>query len=255
MNDGKRFCSEQNLGRENDFSIVPSDYLTGWRTTMQERLPSTERIFYVYMHINENPSFGETGTRYFGKGKGKRAFCFHRRNPHWNNIFTKDNRPTVVLIAENLTEEEAFEIECWQIAIARKYGIKLCNLTDGGEGISNPSPETREKLSIAHKNLSQEARENMSIAAKNISPEIRKQMAKHFVGKKQSVEHIEKRRKANTGKKRTPETCSKISTANKNPSEETRRKQRDAANNMTPEHKKRISEGLLRSWKKRKSLI
>ena len=41
-----------------------------------------------------------------------------------------------VLIATGLTEREAFEIECETIANAIKDGIKLVNLTSGGEGFA-----------------------------------------------------------------------------------------------------------------------
>lgn len=112
-----------------------------------------ERIFYVYHHINENSEYTETGCRYIGKGKGTRAYFTHNRNRYWNNIFSKNNPPTVVLIAENLTEEEAFEIEKQQIAFAREHGVKLCNMTDGGEGTSGYvcSLENRQKRSNSAK--------------------------------------------------------------------------------------------------------
>ena len=132
----------------------------------KERIPSTERIFYVYHHLNENPTIGELGCRYIGKGKGNRAFTFRRRNPHWHYIFTKENRPTVVLIAKGLTEEEAFAIEIQQIAFAKEHGVKLCNLTEGGDGASGckRSPETCQKLSA--RIVSNETREKLSIASK-----------------------------------------------------------------------------------------
>ena len=54
---------------------------------------------------------------------------------------------------ENLSEDEAFDLE---IKLIAEYGRKdlgtgcLLNFTDGGEGLSNPSKETREKISQAN---------------------------------------------------------------------------------------------------------
>ncbi len=45
-----------------------------------------------------------------------------------------------------LTEEEAYEDEPNIIQWYRDRGYKLCNATDGGEGLRNPSLETRAKM-------------------------------------------------------------------------------------------------------------
>lgn len=151
-----------------------------------ERTYCMDRIFYVYHHLNEVPEYGDTGCRYIGKGKGKRALSFSGRNCFWSYIFSKTNPPTVVLIAENLTEEEAFAIEIQQIAFAREHGVKLCNLTDGGDGSSGHlhtqeykekmssfmsgryiSPETCQKIANSKKNISLKTREKLSIGAQN----------------------------------------------------------------------------------------
>lgn len=125
---------------------------------------------------------------YVGIGKTeKRAFSKRSRNPHWYNIVNKAGY-SVEIIAKVDTWEEACELECLLI---QEYGRKdlglgnLVNMTDGGEGLINPSEEMRGKLSLAQ------------------------------TGKKLSEEHKVKISKAHTGKKHTEETLKKMSLAQK----------------------------------------
>lgn len=93
---------------------------------------------------------------YIGKGSGRR-YAHHAKlgpkhyNKHLASIYRKagDVPVPVTLIAEGLTEDEAFALEIKLIAeIGRKDQGKgpLANWTDGGEGLSNPPPETRAKM-------------------------------------------------------------------------------------------------------------
>jgi hypothetical protein len=118
----------------------------------------------------------EDGTPYYvGKGKKNRAYTTRKR-------VKPPSKDMIVFPCTDLTEEDAFKYEKDLIA---QYGRKdnntgiLRNLTDGGEGASGyiPTAETLEKLR----------------------------------GRKQSPESIEKRRLANTGKKRSEEFCMRLS--------------------------------------------
>lgn len=53
--------------------------------------------------------------------------------------------------------------EQYWISLAREYGCRLVNGTDGGEGLINPTAETREKMRLSHvgRKLSEETREKM----------------------------------------------------------------------------------------------
>ena len=77
-----------------------------------------------------------------GKGCGPRAFReFEKGNVHLGAIIKKDREagfpePQRILVAENLTENEAFDREMQEIALHRrtKDGGTLTNMTDGGPG-------------------------------------------------------------------------------------------------------------------------
>lgn len=108
---------------------------------------------YLYRHIrlDKNEPF------YVGIGedpknisiKYVRAHSHSSRNKYWKNI-VKKHQYRVDILMDNLTWDQACEKEKEFI---RLYGRKdlnlgtLTNLTDGGEGIYNPSAETRMKKS------------------------------------------------------------------------------------------------------------
>ena len=104
-----------------------------------------EKIFYTYAYLRSKTSkTAEAGTPYYiGKGHGKRAYAYHRRTP------VPKDKSKIIILKENLSEKEAFSHEREMIQF---YGRKdlgtgiLMNWTDGGEGPSNPSPETRRRM-------------------------------------------------------------------------------------------------------------
>lgn len=112
---------------------------------------NSNRDFYVYAWLR---SGGEPF--YIGKGRSGRATELYRRNRLFKNIYNKlldeGITPEVRRIHVNLTEDEAFAMERVEIA---KYGRidngtgVLCNMTDGGEGLSGAvlSEDTRSKMS------------------------------------------------------------------------------------------------------------
>jgi hypothetical protein len=125
-------------------------------------------MFYTYMHTRND-------TRqpfYIGKGRGQRAWASRSRNQHWKNVVQRHGHG-VELLAHWPTEKEAFEHERFLIACMKDMGIKLVNMTDGGEGSSGfKLPEqAKQKLRALHlgKRPTAEALAKMSAAHRGIS--------------------------------------------------------------------------------------
>jgi hypothetical protein len=143
-------------------------------------------MFYVYEHIRPDTN----AVFYVGKGKGSRINSLSDRNRYWNHIVAKVGSFDVCKIVENEDEELVFLAEQERIDQLKKIGIKLCNITNGGEGSSGRvlSKESREKIRKS--------------ALQRIHP-------------KHTEESKEKIRKANTGVVFTEERKRKISEARK----------------------------------------
>jgi hypothetical protein len=110
---------------------------------------STANRYYVYAYLRSETSVhGEIGSPYyFGKGKNKRAFTRSHR------LLPNDDR-FILILRDGLTEEEAFN---WERMLIGEFGRVdldtgcLRNLTDGGDGTSNPTPATKAKWKAARK--------------------------------------------------------------------------------------------------------
>ena len=168
--------------------------------------------YYVYEHwrLDRDECF------YVGKGKAGRAFSSKNRNRHHKAICAKLSREgfamEVRMVATGLTEEEAFNLEVERISFWREAGADLTNLTNGGEGSSGHvvSQELRSHLSNLNKGKpaafkgrkhTEEAKAILSAKAKLRGPP------------KLTPETIEKIAQSHRGRKRSAETCAKISAA------------------------------------------
>jgi hypothetical protein len=143
-------------------------------------------MFYIYEHIRPDTN----AVFYVGKGNGNRMNSLRDRNRYWKHIVGKVGSFNALKILEHEDEELVFLAEQERIDQLRRIGIKLCNITNGGEGISgfNHSEESKKKMSVARKML---------------------------VPHKHSEESKEKIRQANTGVIFTEERKRKISEARK----------------------------------------
>lgn len=180
--------------------------------------------FYTYAHFKKDDST----IFYIGKGKKGREAVRQGRNKHWVNTVNKHGLNVEKLAGWN-TEQEAFNHEKFLIWCFKDMGYKLVNMTDGGEGVSNPSNETRQKMSASqlkrNRKLTEEHKAAVSLANK---------------GRPLSLEHRKKISEAHKGKKRSPEAIAKMS-AN--------------AWAKTEEGRKKLSLSTANYWKRKKGLI
>lgn len=134
----------------------------------------------------------------------------------------------VVIVKDHLSEIEALSLEMERIKERRYSGTNLCNLTDGGEGVSGykHSDETRSKLSLAHKGRkkpehsrrligrkdSDETRSRKAVSAKGrvFSPETRAKLARARTGKSASEQTKKRLRESHAGKVHSVETKLKM---------------------------------------------
>jgi hypothetical protein len=159
------------------------------------------KIHYVYEHWRPDTNV----CFYVGKGstRSNRAYDFKQRNKYHLRIIDKLNRQgmevEVRIVTENLTKDESFNCEIARIAFWRSMGIELVNQTRGGDGMVDPSPELRSRLSISQKKRFQD-------------PVEREKSRKGATGRVQSAEEKEKRAKKLRGGRRSLETRTVLST-------------------------------------------
>jgi hypothetical protein len=106
-------------------------------------------LAYVYRHIrlDKNEPF-YIGIGNDDSGAYSRAYTKKARNKHWHHVVKKSNYDVEILL-EDLTWEQACEKEKEFIKL---YGRKdlglgqLVNMTNGGDGLINPSELTKDKI-------------------------------------------------------------------------------------------------------------
>lgn len=166
-------------------------------------------MFYVYEHIRPDTDM----VFYVGKGSGYRLNSKKNRNQYWHNIVNKVGSFKTKVIFEHEDENLVFLVEQERIDQLRRLNIKLCNVTNGGEGISG----------FTH---SEESKKKMSSSRKLLSPH------------KHTEETKEKIRQANTGVVFTEERKHKISikAIGRKVSEQTKLKLKEIAKSKQYKH-------------------
>jgi hypothetical protein len=168
--------------------------------------------FYTYAYLREDKT-----PYYIGKGSERRIYSTNRK------FKPPKDKSRIIFLKKNLTEAEAFRHEVYMIAVLGRKDLGtgiLHNRTDGGEGTSGISEETRKKLSelrVGEKNPNY---------GKEISEEQKQKISEANKGKIHSKEHRAKIKEATKGQTRSEEIKRKMSEACKGRthSEETKRK-------------------------------
>lgn len=163
-------------------------------------------IVYLHRKKDTNDVF------YVGIGKSlKRAYTKNRRSELWNYTYKKHGL-IVEITHTDLIWEECCKIEQYLIEFYRNfYGGKLCNLTDGGDGILG-FKFSKEAKEDRNKKISQSFTEER----KKYYSEIFSGSKNNFFGKKHSFEARQKISKNQNPRKFLTESHKrKISEANR----------------------------------------
>lgn len=172
--------------------------------------------FYVYVHRRAD----SRAPFYVGKGKGQRAWVKQHRTRYWLNIVAKHGLE-IDIVARGMDEELAHLAEMELIHKMRALGVKLTNLTDGGEGMSGFKWEKEASLKRAS-SLRGVKRPDISARLKGIpkSESHRCNLSAACMGRKVSEEARRKIGLAQkgrvgpmAGKQHRPETIEKIRAA------------------------------------------
>jgi hypothetical protein len=160
--------------------------------------------FYTYAYLREDRT-----PYYIGKGSRKRAYTRSK-----GDIKPPKDKSRIILLKQNLTEEKAFKHEIYMISVFGRKDLGtgiLYNRTDGGDGSSNMSEETKQKLREARKRQehpflgrshSEQSRKKMSevkkgenhpLYGKSPSKETRRKQSEVKKGIKYSKQSLEKR--------------------------------------------------------------
>jgi hypothetical protein len=122
--------------------------------------PDTEEVRYV-------GKANEVRIRYSAHLLVKGRPNHHRI--HWIQSLLRQGKSPVLQILEEVTEDTWVERERWWISEMKRQGVRLTNLTDGGEGLTGfvPTEEQRRKMSEAQKKrppVSEETRHKLSVS-------------------------------------------------------------------------------------------
>jgi hypothetical protein len=245
------------------------------RVPIRPRSRMSKNIFYVYYlrrPDKEDPLWpGADQPFYVGKGKNgqvnyhrkeakKLLLCESKLNKNTikikmiHKLWKQGLDFTEEIILGGLTEKEAFDLEIEAILVYGRIDLGtgcLTNMTSGGEGVSGPSEEARQKIRENSKgnkvwlgrNHTEETKQKIRDNQMGRIPteETRRRMTESHLGKKQPQETIEKRRVTMIGHLTTDEAKRKIGEANrgKRRTEEERQKMRDAKIGFVPWNKGR----------------
>jgi hypothetical protein len=158
----------------------------------QHRRRDTNEVFYIGIGKSEN-----------------RAYKLNNRNRHWIHIADKVGWEVDILL-EGIYWKDACKIEKGMIADYGRRDLgtgQLVNMTGGGEGVINPSEETRKKIGNANRGrvhtIEEIEKRKKSRSGYRPSEETKQKISRSRIGAKHSKDTIFKMSQAATGRKGT----------------------------------------------------
>lgn len=143
----------------------------------------------IYLVTN---CYGDPNKVYIGKTKGCRKYNHQR-------FFGKDITYDYIDQIESLYKKDWEPLETFWIEYFRQLGFDLQNKRmKGGSGPCFQSQETKDKISLANKNMSQETILKMKLAKQNVSQETKDKISQSKKGKIFSQETKDKISLANS---------------------------------------------------------
>lgn len=183
---------------------------------------SNNNRFYVYVHRRKT----DNSIFYVGKGTGYR-YKRTNRNIYWQNIVAKNGYYSEFVI-KNLTESQAISLE---VNLIKFYGREnLCNMTDGGEGMSGhvKSQSAKDAVGNAHRGVKRHKsvgeKISKSLVGRKLNAETKRKISEKLKGVKLSEETIRKMAESRTGKKHKDAWNANIAKAWKTDSERYKRR-------------------------------
>jgi hypothetical protein len=169
--------------------------------------------YLTYLHCRPDGS-----PFYVGKGKVERMNRTKRNNPYHTNVVNKYGKDNILKgFLPCSTEAIALELEVGMIKCFKRMGVKLTNMTDGGEGTSGYKHTTETLAKLRGRTLSDEHKAKLLAARKGIpmSEEAKEKISSSNKGRKFTDEHKAKLSAVRKGKKLSDETRAKMSAAAK----------------------------------------
>lgn len=174
--------------------------------------------FYAYVHARPG-TVSASGIFYIGKGQEGRYKDFGKkqRNRYHQAVVSKNGLDSILVSkVECSSEQIAFDLEVGLIKCLRRMGVKLTNLSDGGEGASGAtkSKETRQLMSEKAKGrlISEETRDKIrkTLTGRKLGKRhssVGEKISAALKGKKKSLEHCKNLTLSKLGKPSHPQTA------------------------------------------------